>query len=111
VAGQLACFAGCAVQAYRYRHGPPVIMVRMYSRILLLAAIVGAAFLTACGTSTTGPNGGSKAQTSTGVSVSGYPGGQPKDAESPALASSTEQENSHPTPKVPLEAPEKPAAK
>ena len=47
-----------------------------------------------CGTSTTGPDGGSKAQTATGVSESGYPAGQPKDAGSPALASSTEQQYS-----------------
>ncbi|MDE3195400.1 MAG: hypothetical protein KGN84_03590 [Acidobacteriota bacterium] len=83
----------------------------MYSRPLLLAAVLGAALLTACGTSTTGPDGGSKAQTSTGVSASGYPAGQPKDADSPALASSSEQENSNPSPKVPVEAPEKPASK
>ena len=55
-----------------------------------------------CGTSTTGPGGGSKAQTMSGVSPSGYPGGQPKDAESPALASSSEQANSVPGPKVPV---------
>ena len=39
----------------------------------------------------------------TGVSESGYPGGAPKDAESPALASSSEQANSHAgAPKVPI---------
>ena len=38
---------------------------------------------------------------------SGYPGGQPKDAESPALASSREQAKSTPGPKVPLEEPVK----
>jgi hypothetical protein len=42
-----------------------------------------------------------------GVAPSGYPGGQPKDAESPALASSSEQAHSTPGPKVPVEAPEK----
>ena len=55
-----------------------------------------------CGTSTTGPDGGSKAQTMSGVSPSGYPGGQPKDAESPALGSSSEQAHSVPGPKVPV---------
>jgi hypothetical protein len=65
-------------------------------------AILAAGMLMGCGTSTTGPDGGSKAQTMTGVSESGYPGGQPKDAESPALASSSEQANSHPGPKVPV---------
>jgi hypothetical protein len=39
-------------------------------------------------------------QTMTGVSESGYPGGKPRDAESPALASSSEQEYSKPGPKV-----------
>ena len=86
-------------------------MVGMFSKTLVLAAIGGAVLLTGCGTSTTGPTGGSKAQTSTGVSVSGYPAGQPRDAESPALASTSEQEHSNPTPKVPIEAAEKPAAK
>jgi hypothetical protein len=54
--------------------------------VLLLTA----GFLMGCGTSTTGPEG-SKHQTETGVSETGYPGGQPVDAESPALATSTEQ--------------------
>ena len=55
-----------------------------FATILLMAG-----FLVNCGTSTLGPEG-SKHQTQTGVSETGYPGGQPKDAESPALASSTE---------------------
>ena len=46
-----------------------------------------------CGTSSPGP-AGSKHQTATGVSETGYPGGQPKDAQSPALSSSTEQQYS-----------------
>ena len=54
--------------------------------VLLLVA----GFLVGCGTSTTGPEG-SKHQTQTGVSETGYPGGQPQDAESPALSTSTEQ--------------------
>ena len=59
--------------------------------------------LAGCGTSTTGPDGGSKAQTMSGVSPSGYPGGHPKDAESPALGSSSEQAHSQPGPKVPVD--------
>lgn len=75
---------------------------KMLKRTAGFVAILAAGMLAGCGTSTTGPDGGSKAQTMTGVSESGYPGGQPKDAESPALASSTEQDNSHPGPKVPV---------
>jgi hypothetical protein len=85
-------------------------ILEMYSRTLLLAGVVGAVLLTGCGTSTTGPNGGSKAETMTGVPATGFPGaGQPKDAESPALGSSSEQQNSHPTPKVPIDGPVKAA--
>lgn len=86
-------------------------IVEMFSRTLLLSAVVGAALLTACGTSTTGPNGGSKAQTSTGApgNYEHPSAGQPKDAESPALASSSEQQNSNPSPKVPVEGPVKAA--
>ncbi len=56
---------------------------------LLMAGILGG-----CGTSTFGPDGGSHANTMTGVSASGYPGGQPAYAGSPALASSTESQYS-----------------
>lgn len=83
---------------------------KMFPKSIALAAVVAAGFLTSCGTSTTGPDG-SKHETMTGVSPSGYPAGQPKDAESPALASSSEQENSNPGPKVPVEEPAKPVAK
>jgi hypothetical protein len=59
------------------------------------AALIVAGLLIGCGTSSTSPGGGSKGQATTGVSsVSGYPAGQPKDAGSPALASSTEAEYS-----------------
>ncbi len=75
---------------------------KMFLRAAGFVAILSAGILMGCGTSTTGPDGGSKAQTMTGVSPSGYPGGQPKDAESPALASSSEQANSVPGPKVPV---------
>jgi hypothetical protein len=59
-----------------------------------VAALVAAALLIGCGVSSTEPGGGSKAQASTGVSSSGYPAGEPKDAGSPALASSTESQYS-----------------
>ena len=91
-------------------HKPVGIINKMFANRTAFTVIVAAAFMTGCGTSTRGPNG-SKAQTTTGVSVSGYPGGQPRDAESPALASSSEQEHSNPGPKVPLEEPRKTAAK
>jgi hypothetical protein len=77
----------------------------MFLRTAGFVALLAAGISMGCGTSTTGPNGGSKAQTMTGVSESGYPGGKPKDAESPALASSSEQANSHPGPKVPVSDP------
>jgi hypothetical protein len=83
---------------------------KMFPKMIALAAVVAAGLLAGCGTSTTGPDG-SKHETMTGVSPSGYPAGQPKDAESPALASSSEQENSTPGPKVPVEEPAKPVAK
>ena len=74
---------------------------KMFIRTGIFATILAAGMLAGCGTSTTGPNGGSKAQTMSGATPSGYPGGQPKDAESPALASSSEQAHSQPGPKVP----------
>jgi len=55
-----------------------------------MAALAAAALLAGCGTSTFGPEGGSRSNTMTGVSASGYPGGKPMYAGSPALASSTE---------------------
>ncbi|HEY3827069.1 MAG TPA: hypothetical protein VGL82_21085 [Bryobacteraceae bacterium] len=66
----------------------------MFRTITGIAALLTAGFLMGCGTSTTGPEGGSKQQSTTGVSSSGYPGGEPKDAGSPALASSTESQYS-----------------
>ena len=74
--------------------GPTVIIVEMVQKTIAAAALMAAYLLTGCGTSTLGPDGGSKAETETGVSPSGYPAGQPKDANSPALASSTEQQYS-----------------
>lgn len=92
------------------RSEPPVIIVKMFAKMTALAAVVAAGLLVGCGTSTPGPDG-SKAETMSGVSPSGYPGGKPKDAESPALASSSEQDNSNPGPKVPVEEPIKPVSK
>jgi hypothetical protein len=71
-----------------------VILLKMVRKIIAAAALMAAIFLIGCGTSTDGPNGGSWQQTKTGVSTEGYPAGQPKDAGSPALASSTESQYS-----------------
>lgn len=70
-------------------------MTKNATRNLTLAAsVLMAGILAGCGTSTFGPEGGSRAQTMTGVSETGYPGGQPVYAGSPALASSSEQDYS-----------------
>ena len=61
--------------------------------VLTTLVLSAGVMLTGCGTSSGGPNG-SKHQTATGVSESGYPGGEPKDSGSPALASSSEQQHS-----------------
>ena len=66
----------------------------MLRNIIGIAALLTAGLLIGCGTSSTGPFGGSKHQAETGVSASGYPAGEPKDAGSPALASSTESKYS-----------------
>jgi hypothetical protein len=63
---------------------------KMFGKISTIAALLAAGFLIGCGTSSTEPGGGSKRQIATGVSSSGYPGGEPKDPGSPALASSSE---------------------
>jgi hypothetical protein len=65
-----------------------------------IGALVFAGILAGCGTSSPWPHG-SKYTTQMGVAESGYPGGHPKDPGSPALASSTESQNSHEGPKVP----------
>ncbi len=65
----------------------------MLRKLGIVVVLLTAGFLSGCGTSTTGPDG-SKHQTQNGVSGTGYPGGQPVDAESPALASSSEQKYS-----------------
>jgi len=69
----------------------------MFRATLATAALLTAFLLSSCGTS----SADSREQTRTGVTSTGYPGGQPKDAESPALSSSTEQAHSNPGPKVP----------
>jgi hypothetical protein len=60
----------------------------------IAVTLTAAGLLVGCGTSSTEPGGGSKNQAETGVSDSGYPAGEPKDAGSPALASSTESQYS-----------------
>ena len=64
--------------------------VRCARTAIGIAALLTAVFCIGCGVASTGPDGGSKQQSSTGVSSSGYPAGEPKDAGSPALASSSE---------------------
>jgi hypothetical protein len=62
----------------------------MLQKMGLIAILFSAGFLAGCGISSLGPDG-SRHQTATGVSETGYPGGQPVDSESPALSSSSEQ--------------------
>lgn len=59
----------------------------------MVLALTGAFFAVGCGTASRGPEG-SMHQAMTGVSSSGYPAGQPTDAGSPALGSSTESKYS-----------------
>lgn len=71
---------------------------KMFRPTLAIVALAAATFLTSCGVS----SADSKEQTRTGVTPSGYPGAvAAKDAQSPALASSTETKHSNPIPKVP----------
>jgi hypothetical protein len=72
--------------------------------LTVAASLLAAALLIGCGTSSWGPDGGSRANTMTGVSASGYPAGQPTDPGSPALGSSTESKYSR-TEKSEAEAP------
>lgn len=70
-------------------------MVRMLRKTIAATALIAAGLLIGCGTSTTGPDGGSRFQTDNGVSgTSNYPAGHPVDAGSPALASSSESKYS-----------------
>lgn len=70
-------------------------IVNMLQKMGIIVLLLTAGFLIGCETSTLGPMG-SKHQTQNGISETGYPGGQPVDAQSPALSSSTEQNYSHP---------------
>jgi hypothetical protein len=85
---------------------------RIIVRATVTAGMFAAVLLTGCGTSSSGLTG-SRHQTMTGVSETGYPAGQPVDKGSPALGSSSEQLRSDAgKPKVPRsDVPEKPVAK
>jgi hypothetical protein len=80
---------------------PLFMMGMMMRKTLPIGALFFAGILAGCGTSSPWPHG-SKYTTQMGVAESGYPGGQPKDPGSPALASSTEAKYAHEGPKVPL---------
>ena len=69
-------------------------MAKMLRIITMFAALAAGVLLTGCGTSTTGPMGGSLEQTRTGVNGNGYPDGKAADTHSPALASSSEAQHS-----------------
>lgn len=69
-------------------------IVKMFRTTIGVAALLTAGLCIGCGVASTGPDGGSKGQSSTGVSSNGYPAGEPKDAGSPALASSSEAQYS-----------------
>jgi hypothetical protein len=70
-------------------------IVGMLRKMGFILVLLTAGFSMGCGISTLGPDG-SRHQTATGVSETGYPGGQPVDAESPALSTSTEQKYASP---------------
>jgi major membrane immunogen (membrane-anchored lipoprotein) len=72
-------------------------MIRNMQKMGFVMVLLTAGLLVGCGTSSGGPDG-SMHQTATGVSETGYPGGQPVDAESPALGTSTEQAHSQAAP-------------
>jgi len=67
----------------------------MLQKMGFVLVLLTAGLLIGCGTSTLGPDG-SKHQTQTGVSETGYPGGQPVDPQSPALSSNTETKYAKP---------------
>jgi hypothetical protein len=70
-------------------------IVEMLRKMGFILVLLTAGFSMGCGISTFGPDG-SRHQTATGVSETGYPGGQPVDAQSPALSTSTEQKYASP---------------
>src|SRR3954468_24196954 len=77
-----------------FRHTRSAMIGKMFRKTIAAIALLTAGLMIGCGTSSTGPDGGSKQQAATGISSSGYPKGEPKDAGSPALASSTESKYS-----------------
>ena len=70
-------------------------IVGMLRKMGFVMVLLTAGFLVGCGISSLGPDG-SRHQTATGVSETGYPGGKPADAGSPALSTSTEQKYASP---------------
>jgi len=70
-------------------------IVGMLRKMGFILVLLTAGFLTGCGISSLGPDG-SRHQTATGVSETGYPGGQPVDPQSPALSTSTETKYAKP---------------
>jgi len=78
--------------------------MEMLQKTGFVLVLLIAGFSMGCSISTLGPEG-SRHQTATGVSETGYPGGQPVDPQSPALSSSTEQKYAKPAviPKDPSE--------
>ena len=83
------------------------IIDNMLRKLGTVALLLLAGFSISCGTASPG----SKHQTQTGVSESGYPGGQPTDKESPALGSSTEQKYAMSEESSPEKSAEAPVAK
>jgi hypothetical protein len=65
----------------------------MLQKLGVSLVLLTGVFLSGCGVSSWGADG-STHQTQTGTAGTGYPNGQPADAESPALSSSTEQQYS-----------------
>ena len=70
-------------------------IVGMLRKMGFILVLLTAGFSIGCGISSLGPDG-SRHQTATGVSETGYPGGQPVDPQSPALSTSTEQKYASP---------------
>ena len=70
-------------------------IVEMLRKMGFVLVLLTAGFSMGCSISTLGPDG-SRHQTRTGVSETGYPGGQPVDPQSPALSTSTETKYAKP---------------
>jgi hypothetical protein len=69
--------------------------MEMLRKMGFIVVLLTAGFSMGCGISSLGADG-SRHQTATGVSETGYPGGKPADAQSPALSTSTEQKYASP---------------